>query len=172
MKTLLLVSLLCFLSVDAFSQSRRPPRFEDYPVKEKFRGKRARIDFRSCPMARRFRTMLGVAADIGPNFAGHYGVNSWGCGTECVQIGIVNLKNGKVYMPGFAASLDIETRAESRLLIINPAAKLKEAFGADPPPDDVYRTRYYVWQKDRLVYIYPAELKGKFQDILQSCEPR
>ena len=172
MKTLLLVSLFCFLSVEAFSQTRRPPRFEDYPVKERFRGRPSRINFGSCPSARRFRTMLRGAVGVRPDFAGHYGVNSWGCGTECVQIGIVNLKNGKVYMPGFAASFGIETRADSRLLIVNPPARLKEEFGDDPLPNENYRTQYYVWEKNRLVYIYPPELKGKVRDSLKSCEPK
>ena len=116
--------------------------------------------------------MLRGAVGVRPDFAGHYGVNSWGCGTECVQIGIVNLKNGKVYMPGFAASFGIETRADSRLLIVNPPARLKEEFGDDPLPNENYRTQYYVWEKNRLVYIYPPELKGKFRDILKSCEPK
>ena len=34
-----------------------------------------------------------------PNFAGHYVLATWGCGTQCTQVAIVDLKTGFVYHP-------------------------------------------------------------------------
>ncbi len=37
----------------------------------------------------------------GPNFAGHYAIVRWGCGSPCDMIAIVDLKNGRVFPPPF-----------------------------------------------------------------------
>lgn len=163
MKTirLILASIICFLPLGSFAREKRAPRFEDYPVNETFRGKPAEINFRSNPSARTFRSMLKETAAQGPNFAGHYAVNTWGCGTECQQIGIVDLKNGQVYLPPFAASLGIETRVHSRLLIVDPPAKLKERFREGAPPSSAYQSRYYLWDNRKLVLIY-SDRKNKW----------
>ena len=155
MKTipLFLAVIIGLWPVGSFAQ-KRAPRFEDYPVKETFRGKPAPIDFHSNSSARTFRTMLGETVAHGPNFAAHYAVNTWGCGTECLQIGIVDLRNGKVYMPPVAASLDIETRVNSRLLIVDPPAKLKERLHEGAPPSSAYQSRYYLWENSKLVLIH------------------
>ena len=168
-RTVLLALTICICSMSVLAQRDRPPRFEDYPVKQKFHGTPARINFRSCSLARSYRTRLREAVAMGPNFAGRYGVNYWGCGTERQQIGIVDLKSGQVYLSPFAAQFDIETRVNSRLLIVNPAAKLKELFGDSQHP---YYTEYYLWEKGRLELIYPTELIGKIQNNLKSCAPK
>jgi len=166
MKRLLSLTLIiCFLSVGALAQRRRPPRFADYPVKERFRGKPTPINFRSHSQARMFRTMLRNTASLGANFAGHYAVNWWGCGTECMRIGVVNLKTGDVYLSPFAAQAGIDSRVGSRLLVVNPPARLKAEFGDGPLPAFYFQTRYYLWQGGKLVLIYPAELKGQLNDI-------
>lgn len=46
--------------------------------------------------ARQFRSMLREAAKAGPNFAGHYTIAGWGCGTSCLDWGIVDALTGKV----------------------------------------------------------------------------
>jgi hypothetical protein len=76
----------------------RVPRFEDYPVREIYKGPVApvRLDSRK---ARMFRTRLREDSRGGPNFAGRYTVVVWGCGTGCAQMGLVDARNGKVYFP-------------------------------------------------------------------------
>jgi hypothetical protein len=109
--------------------------------------------------------MLRGTVALGANFAGHYAVNWWGCGTECMRIGIVDLKTGNVYMSPFAAQVGIDSHVSSRLLIVNPPAMLKEEFGDGPLPADYFQARYYLWRNEKLVLIYPSELKGKLNDI-------
>src|SRR5438067_887624 len=102
MTRVLLAATISLFATGSFAQTSTPLHFSDYPIARTFRGKASHINFRSCSVARMYRTKLNDAVSLGPNFAGHYGINSWGCGTECIQIRIVDLKNGDVYMPGFS----------------------------------------------------------------------
>ncbi len=74
------------------------PQFEKFGVNEAFSGKPARPALRG-RQARRFRTQLRNGAAAGPNFAGHYTIVAWGCGTSCVSFAIIDAKNGKVFFP-------------------------------------------------------------------------
>ena len=95
-------AVLCFALVASASAQRRgqdsSPRFEDYPVREVYKGPVApvRLDSRR---ARMFRTRLREDSRGGPNFAGRYTVVVWGCGTGCAQMGVVESKTGRVYFP-------------------------------------------------------------------------
>jgi hypothetical protein len=159
---LLLVLAICVLVGEALAQTTSPPRFEDFSVTARFSGKSARVNLSSHPNARMFRTMLRETAKQGANFAGHYAVRRWGCGTECIRIGIVNLKTGQAYVSPFYASIGVVTRIDSRLLIVAPPEQIKEQYGDDAP--DYLHPRYFVWRKDKLVLIHPESDKGYEED--------
>src|SRR5919112_705269 len=74
------------------------PRFEDYPARGVYKGRPApvRLDSRQ---ARMFRTRLREDSRSGPNFAGHYTVVIWGCGSGCAQMGVVDARTGRVFFP-------------------------------------------------------------------------
>jgi hypothetical protein len=55
-------------------------------------------------MARRYRTVLRLAAAEGPNFNGHYRVARWGCGTNCLDWAIIDLMSGDTWFPSEQAS--------------------------------------------------------------------
>jgi hypothetical protein len=115
------------------------PDFKDFPVTEIYTGKIAAPDVDSQPKARMFRTMLREHAKDGINFAGQYRVASWGCGTGCLDSGIIDAKTGRVYFdphletvlsgvgrPEFAVlggppgGLDkLNFRPDSRLLLVS-----------------------------------------------------
>jgi hypothetical protein len=71
------------------------PRFSDYAVKTVYHGRPARPiitkEFRT------FRTMIRRGARSPVQFAGHYTVAGWGCGTDCNGFVVVDSKTGKVY---------------------------------------------------------------------------
>ena len=79
---------------------RNTPIFEDFKVTGLFKGVpkapvlRTRID-------REYRTLVRNAAKAGPNFAGHYSVAEWGCGTGCHGFVVVDVVTGIVYDPPF-----------------------------------------------------------------------
>jgi len=74
------------------------PKFEQYPASQDKLIKPAPVDLTD-PKTRRFRTVLKSCAKNGPNFAGHYTVVGWGCGTSCVSFAIVDAKTGIVFFP-------------------------------------------------------------------------
>ncbi len=79
-------------------QGNPVPTFEDFrvPATAMFSGTPAAPQFKT-PSQREFRTMIRWATKKGPNFAGHYTVAEWGCGTACEQIVVVDLRSGDVY---------------------------------------------------------------------------
>nr|MBA4160030.1 hypothetical protein [Gemmatimonadota bacterium] len=125
-----------------------PPRFEDYPT-GKVQGieKPAPVDLSSHPDARQFRTALSRGAAEGPNFAGHYTVVSWGCGTMCQQLRIVDARTGRVH-EGPISLLGVEYRLDSRLLVVNPPQAVRE----NPCP--ACETSYYVWNGEGLERVW------------------
>jgi hypothetical protein len=50
----------------------------------------------SNPTARYYRTWFRSEVAKGPNYAGHYRVVVWGCGTSCAMFAVVNLNTGRV----------------------------------------------------------------------------
>jgi hypothetical protein len=79
------------------------PRFDAYPViREEVAN--PKLDPTSNRIARKYRTVLRLGITEGPNFAGHYRLVHWGCGTSCAMFAVVNLKTGRVITPeGFSA---------------------------------------------------------------------
>jgi len=51
------------------------------------------------PLAQEHRTAIRNGAKHGPNFAGHYTVVDWGCGTSCGIYVIVDARTGTIYEP-------------------------------------------------------------------------
>jgi hypothetical protein len=71
------------------------PQFRDYPARNIYHGKPAAPIITS--EFRMFRTRIRRGAKSEVQFAGHYTIPRWGCGTECINFVIVDSKRGKVY---------------------------------------------------------------------------
>jgi len=93
---------------------------EYLPVK-KYEGKPAKVDFSSLPAAREYRTEITEQASDGINYAGHYTVAKWGCGTNCIGFAIIDAINGKVvyYAPHNEEGNGLTYSFDSRILIHN-----------------------------------------------------
>lgn len=72
------------------------PKFEQYPVRISPLRSVAKLDVESNPIARMYRTVIRHEMKEGPDFANHYMVATWGCGSSCAQFAVVNLENGRV----------------------------------------------------------------------------
>jgi hypothetical protein len=90
-----------------------------------------------------FRTRLREAARRRPNFAGHYVLTAWGCGTGCRIGALIDAKTGRVHWFPHQAYADydappdfepIRFRLDSRLLVI---------FGAPDEEDEAGLGTYY-----------------------------
>jgi len=93
------------------------PTFEQYPAEEAYAGEPAAVDFTGNAPALEFKTTIRQQAAKGPNFAGHYTVVSWGCGSSCQQNAIVDAKTGKIVAYNLLTTGGAEYRLDSRLLI-------------------------------------------------------
>ena len=82
----------CLSVADALAKA---PKFSDYRVARQKPFRAARVDTRPRE-AHLFRSALRDAAKAGANFAGHYAIAGWGCGTSCLDWGVIDLKSGKV----------------------------------------------------------------------------
>ncbi|HEX8249071.1 MAG TPA: hypothetical protein VF599_12910 [Pyrinomonadaceae bacterium] len=150
----ILLLIVCFASIEA-QQQRRLPRFEDYAVREIYRGKTASVKLTSSS-ARMFRTMLRQNAAHGVNFAGHFILATWGCGSDCHSFAVIDAKTGRVYFSpsisfvGGQMSQDedrLQFRKNSSLLIVAGARN-----------DEEIGKFYYVWKNNRLRLIRKTKL--------------
>jgi hypothetical protein len=89
---------LILSAIFAIGQSQNAPfyPFAKYPAERLYKGKPVAPKLIT-PAQRQFRTVLRKGEGKGPNFAGHYTVVEWGCGSNCVSFAVVDAVNGRVY---------------------------------------------------------------------------
>jgi hypothetical protein len=153
------------------------PRFEDYPASKIFQGEPATPLFATSEQ-RLYRTRIreGTAFGIGAesdgnvlpgpvNFAGHYIIITFGCGSPCTLMAIVDALTGKIYNSPMASDLQMSTlgggpwlpaveyRQNSKLMIMRPCPALA--------PGPVY-THYFVWEGNRWSLVRKVPGDGGF----------
>ena len=143
------------ISIFIVPGKEEPPRFEDFPVSERFEDAPVPVDLSSHPDAQNFQTRLTEGAKEGPNFAGLYTVIEWGCGTGCQNYALVDAKTGAVYFPSMNTSLGAEFRIDSNLFIANHPKYVEEARQAGGP--EWLASEYYPWENNQFVLIYPKQ---------------
>lgn len=99
------ILVMCFLALFASGAVAAAQddglRFSDFPVSERY-NKPSKAPVLATKEQRAFRTRLRQAAKEKPNFAGHYIVTIWGCGTECISGAIIDARTGSVIMLPFS----------------------------------------------------------------------
>jgi len=158
---LALLAAAVTLSFGAANGQTKALRFEDFRVTNIYRRRSAHIDF-SDAGARMYRTRLTEAAKSKSNFAGHYIITDWGCGTECFVPVAIDARTGKVYFFGFSVSYSpfatdvaMEYRLDSKLIVIN-------GYLEDEHGQKEHGTYSYKWQNNRLVLL--RFVKKPFRD--------
>ena len=160
-------TIVCLLlSTAVIGQTLRQPSFGAYPAAvEKKRAKS--INFKGDAGARTMRTRLSEALAGGVNFAGHYIVAGWGCGTGCISGAVIDARNGKVYwpLPLYALGVwydgqnyvdePVAYRKNSRMLIITGSPGVKD--DEKEKPNGKY---YYEWRGNDLRLIKFVPLKS------------
>jgi hypothetical protein len=149
-KALAAIALVALFSATAAAEHWP---FQDYPATVvRQRPAHLKLD---TPVARqyvtRIRQALREAKQHGPDFAGHYTVAGWGCGTECAAFVIVDDTTGEVHAPpeiAHGVSLGVggpEFRPDSRLMVV-----------ASCPDPQVYglercQRKFYEWDGSQLI---------------------
>jgi hypothetical protein len=136
------------------------PRFADYPAGEKFTGKPA-PPILSSGEARRYGTMIRQRAATGPNFAGHYTIATWGCGSTCIGFAVVDARSGTVYFhPEVSRAMQVPYQVEN-VLQFRPDSRLLVIAGETEGPKDRSSTGkfYYEWKGDRFSLIAKSDIQ-------------
>jgi hypothetical protein len=151
-KFLLLTLILVVSSLAVFGQ-KSVPQFKNYPAGKIYRGKNAPVKLPTGD-ERMFRSRLTAAAKQKPNFAGHYVLTYWGCGTECRGGAVIDVKTGKVTFFDFSLCCwehygedefePINFRVDSKLVIFT---------GARNEKDGDEGTHFYKFENGRFIFI-------------------
>jgi hypothetical protein len=157
---LLLISLMTFLSTGHPARRSAEPKFNDYPVTDKFKGKPA-LPIISQPRARLFQTMIRLQAAHEPNFAGLYTLATWGCGAGCRGFAVIDARTGKVYFNPKALNVatvpfqdedSLQFRLDSRLLILSGYVDGFRGYQSESK-------FYYEWKNNRFMLIRKTKIK-------------
>jgi hypothetical protein len=89
----------------------------------------------------------------GANFAGHYAIVRWGCGTECVAYIIGDIATGRVFdfpLVGENRELSLDTRRTSRLIVARWISSTDTDSEGNPPLMNCFR-RNFIWTGSSVV---------------------
>ena len=101
------------------------PLFEEHSVAMAALIDAAPPDLSSHPDAKTFAAALREGAAQGVNFAGHYTLVMWGCGSPCNRLALIDRWTGAVYLPPVGPALGAQFRADSTLLIADPPGMIR-----------------------------------------------
>ena len=149
---LLLLSLLGLMP----GQDKEPVwayKFQNYVVTELFQGKPARPILAS-ESHRAYRTRIREAAKKGPNFAGHYTIADWGCGSGCMSMVVVDAISGRVFdapfrILGRPSSGENKGEHEYRLAVFRTKSRLLIADGCPEDEQTKCGSYYYEWKANK-----------------------
>lgn len=126
----LICLILCIFARPLYAASCPEAGQYSVPVDKK---RVRQIDLNSHSRAREYRTQLRRAVGQPPNFSGHYVLLTWGCGSPCHEIALVDVRSGRVSFAPFYGRVSEVFKANSRLLVLNL------------PATTMFDTEYYEW---------------------------
>ncbi|RAR58426.1 hypothetical protein C7401_113161 [Paraburkholderia unamae] len=97
------LAALALSAAASLAHAQAVPTFEDCPATVETKHATPRIAFADAS-ARRFQTVIRDAAKGPVNFAGHYILTTWGCGSGCVMAAVIDVKTGRTTSLPFTVS--------------------------------------------------------------------
>jgi hypothetical protein len=140
----IILLLASFIPCVSHAQPQEP-KFDQFKVTSIYKGPTRLPDFqRRDRQFADFRTRLRDGLKAGPNFAGHYSVVQFGCGTGCSRVYLADNRTGKVFeFPRGGEDnqhLDLSFKLDSRMLV----AQWSSGFG----DNDQCVLEYLIWERD------------------------
>lgn len=118
---------------------------------------KSNINFDSHPIAKRYRTVIsGEYAKQDVNFANHYVVITWGCGSGCVSGAMVDSRNGTVYpLPE-----DKEWGGNGTYVTFEQESNILTSVWVIPTPtgDTEETQKYWKWDEQSKVFAHISAL--------------
>jgi hypothetical protein len=160
--------LTCLLDSALTYAASELPNFSQFPVpkEEMLNGKAASVDLSSYKGAKTYKTKLQEGEKEGPNFAGHYTIVSYGCGTQCQDNWLIDAKTGKI-LDRFPSVVGTKYQVDSTLLIINPPdLDLKKGYEEHPeqPLLGTMETTYEVLKDGKFDVVH----KDKWVNVIKT----
>ena len=126
------------------------PSFESYPANIAHPRDTSQLVL-TTRLAKKYKSVITAEAAKPVNFAGHYRVATWGCGTDCRGFAIINKHTGVVYtLPGVEYVAGVMGNEEERLAF-KADSKLFIMTGIQN--DKVEGKFYYIWGKEKLTLL-------------------
>ena len=140
--------------------------FKNFPSPNSlYEGEIAKLNFKSHSNVSLFKTRLEEGLAGGVNFSSSFIVVTWGCGSSCQQLAIINARDGNVYFPfdslqdykqgngSIIGAEDISYSIDSNLLIVRPLS-MPEGYNNNSGDNSrITETKYYLWEYNRFVEI-------------------
>ena len=127
-----------------------PPSFESYPANIAHPRDTSQLVL-TTRLAKRYKSAITAESTKPVNFAGHYRVATWGCGTDCRGFAIINKHTGVVYtLPGVEYVAGVMGNEEERLAF-KTDSKLFIMTGIQN--DKVEGKFYYIWGEEKLTLL-------------------
>jgi hypothetical protein len=153
------------------------PTFASYRVAVPQTLDSPKLDLKSNPTARTYRTVLRRDVAQGPNFAGHYRVAVWGCGSSCTTFAVVNLNTGRVITPdGFSFASGVYfgiddqkalggSQSEYWLLGFRKDSSLLVVLGDLDEDESREGAFYFILDHERLRLIHSTPVKKECENL-------
>lgn len=106
------------------TKSKCEKQLETLPdeVIEKFDGIPQPVNFTTFPEAKLYYSRITNDVALGANFAGHFTLAEWGCGTVCFGYAIIDVKTGAIiaYSAGNVNYLLRDYQVDNNILVFEP----------------------------------------------------
>ena len=123
------------------------------------------VNLSSHPDAPNFKTRLEYKLNEAANFAGHYILTSWGCGTMCQMNAVIDVLSGEVFFPAdFTSSYGSCFKPNSNLVILNPLGQYDVEDIAEGALPDWLQARYYRWDGQEMHFLTETQ-----QSVYEDC---
>lgn len=163
-KCTLFLTLLILANANVFADNKESdslPKFSDFSISEQdiFSGVPAPAVLNS-DTDKTFKSRVKDAAKEDVNFAGHYTLSSWGCGSGCEQVVVVDAKTGKtVWLPFFLyysptdpeVEEGLEFKKDSKLLIINAQKFYDNEKDEEESEESGYNKHFYKLENNEFI---------------------
>ena len=143
------------------TKSNQKPSFESYPAEMLQISATPKLVL-TTKLAKKYKTVITDQSVKEVNFAGHYRVATWGCGTDCRGFAIINKQTGMVYtMPGVELVAGVMGNDEERISF-KPSSKLFIISGLIN--DEKEGKFYYLWSGSKFQFLakFPLEKTNNF----------
>jgi len=125
-------------------------------AKDVYTGEFAAVDYadKRFPKAKEYKTAINKAVEDGVDFAGHYAIAQWGCGTQCQEQAIVDVITGKIIAMGLPSEAGVGVHEQYSVLVTNPAQNLPKLADLEKATFDTFTMlmniprEYYVLAKN------------------------